>query len=72
VRAVVIRFALGLRHGAGRAKSIGRLAAGLDRISHHHPEVDDSAVQEAVAVVISRWLHAAGFRGIDALDELDC
>jgi hypothetical protein len=72
VRAVVVRVAVGLRHGAGRARSIERLRAGLDRIGRRHPEVDDSAVQEAVATAIEPWLRAAGFEGIDALDELDC
>ena len=71
VRKVVVRVAVGLRHGARRATSMGRLATGLDRIRHRHPEVQDSAVEEAIAVVVGRWLHAAGFRGIGGLDELD-
>jgi hypothetical protein len=34
--------------------------------------VDDSPVPADVAIAIDPWLRAAGFAGIDALDELDC
>jgi dipeptidyl aminopeptidase/acylaminoacyl peptidase len=72
VRAVIVRVTTGLRRGAGRAKSMERLRTGLERVGRHRAEAQDSAVQEAVAVVIGRWLRAAGFKGIGSLDELDC
>jgi hypothetical protein len=72
VRTVVVRAALGLRQGAGRAKTMQRVRLGLDRVYRHHEEAGDSAVQEAVADELDRWLHAAGFIRIDALEEIDC
>ena len=68
----MLRVTRGLRQGAGRQKTMERLRAGLDRINRRYDEAQDTQVQETVAVVISRWLRAAGFYGISALDALDC
>jgi len=72
VRAVLLRVTAGLRRGAGREKSLERLRAGLERVGRRHDEVRDTAVDEAVAVTLNRWLRAAGFHGISASDDLDC
>ena len=72
VRRVIVRAAKGLRQGAGRAKTMQRVRLGLDPIDRRYEEAQDTAVQEAIAVEIDRWLHAAGFAGLGATDELDC
>lgn len=72
VRSMLLRITTGLRRGAGREKTLERLRAGLEHVFQRHDEARDIAVQEAVALVINRWLHAAGFRRIAALDDLDC
>jgi WD40 repeat protein len=72
IRRVIMRAANGLRHGAGRAKTMQRVRLGLDPIDRRYDEAQDTAVQEAIVVEIDRWLHAAGFAGLGAADELDC
>jgi len=72
IRRVVVRAANGLRQGAGRAKTLRRIRLGLDRIGRRYGEAQDTAVQEHVIMELNRWLHAAGFVGLDAADDLDC
>jgi hypothetical protein len=73
VRRAVVRFAADLRRGLSREHALDRLGAALDRISKQPwgGEVLDTAVEEAIAAELDPWLHAAGFRGIDATSELE-
>jgi hypothetical protein len=72
MRRIVLHAARALRRGAGRGKTLGQVAKGFGRVAARFSEAEDSAVEEALANEVSKWLSAAGFAEIDALDEIDC
>ncbi|MDA0164030.1 hypothetical protein OM076_27405 [Solirubrobacter ginsenosidimutans] len=72
IRRVVVRFASALKRGASRETALSRLRLGMAKVQKHFDETDDTAVRDAIAVEIDRWLYAAGFRGVESSDEFTC
>ena len=72
IRRIVVRAARALRRGASREATMRLVSIGYERVAKRYSEAEDSAVGEALAVELSRWLRAAGFAEIDGLDEMDC
>ena len=71
MRRIVVHAARALRRGAGRATTMVLVSDEYLRVAKRFQESEDTAVQEPLAVELSKWLRAAGFRGIDGLDELE-
>jgi hypothetical protein len=72
IRRIVVRAARALRRGASREAAMRLVSIGYERVAKRYSEAEDSAVGEALAVELSKWLRAAGFEEIDGLDELEC
>jgi hypothetical protein len=72
VRRIVVRAASALRGGASRGLALSIVSDGYERVSKRYREASDSAVAEVLAVEVSKWLRAAGWREIDGLDEMEC
>jgi hypothetical protein len=72
MRRVVLHAARALRRGTGRARTLVIVSDEYARVAKRFDEALDSEVGEALAVELSKWLRAAGFEEIEALDELDC
>jgi hypothetical protein len=70
MRRVVVRAARALRRGAGRHRTLIGVRRDQAEVSLRFPEADDSDVADALADQIGRWLTAAGFHGIDGLDDV--
>jgi hypothetical protein len=71
MRRIVVHAARALRRGAGRATTMVLVSDEYRRVAERFQESEDTAVQEPLAVELSKWLRAAGFRGVDGLDELE-
>ena len=61
-----------LRRGAGRAETLAGLSDELGRAAKRFDEAHDTAVEEAIATELDKWLRAAGFATIEARDEFSC
>jgi hypothetical protein len=72
IRRVVLRAARALRRGASREATMRLVSIAYERVAKRYSEAQDSAVEEALAVELSKWLRAAGFAEIDGLIELEC
>ena len=44
----------------------------LGRAAKRFDEAHDTAVEEAIATELDKWLRAAGFATIEARDEFSC
>jgi dipeptidyl aminopeptidase/acylaminoacyl peptidase len=72
MRRVVARASRALRRGAGREETLRRVRLDYGAVNARFDEALDTAVEEAVADEIDRWLIAAGYEPIEALDEITC
>jgi hypothetical protein len=72
MRRIVLHVSRALRRGAGRAEAMRIVSTEYERVAKRFSEARDSAVGEALADEVSKWLRAAGFAEIDALEELEC
>jgi len=72
IRRIVVHAARALRRGADRGRAMRLVSDEYERAVARFSEAGDSAVEEALAVEVGKWLKAAGFHGIDGLDELEC
>ena len=71
-RRLVLRAARSLRRGADRETVLSRVRLDYAKVDDRFGEAGDTAVREAVADELDRWLRAAGFELIEALDEITC
>jgi hypothetical protein len=67
-----VRAARALHRGAGRAQTLGGVSDDLERVAVRFDEAHDTAVEEALADELDKWLHAAGFARIESRDEFSC
>jgi len=72
VRRLVVRAARSLRRGADREAVLSRVRLDYAKVADRYDEALDTAVREAVADELDRWLRAAGFEPIEAFDEITC
>jgi hypothetical protein len=73
IRRVVQRAAQRLRRGAERETVMRHVRLEMAPIQSRYDEVtDDSAVRDAVAKELGRWLRAAGFGPIENTDDVMC
>ena len=70
MRRVVLVASRSLKRGASRETALERVRAAYAKV--RFKEAYDPAVRDAVADQIDRWLHAAGFSRVEALDEVTC
>ena len=70
MRRIVLLAARSLKRGASRETTVERVRTAYGKV--RFKEAGDTAVREAVADQIDRWLHAAGYERIEALDEITC
>jgi hypothetical protein len=61
-----------LRRGAGREEVLSRVRAGYVKADERYDEAGHTAVRDAVADDLDKWLVAAGFEPIEAFDEITC
>ena len=61
-----------LRRGAGRAETLGGVSDELERVAKRFDEAHDTAVEDAIAGGVDKWLRAAGFATIESRDEFSC
>ncbi|HEX6714254.1 MAG TPA: hypothetical protein VF066_12750 [Thermoleophilaceae bacterium] len=69
VRHVVWRASRGLKAGWSRKRVMARVRRDYRKVENKYEEAYDTAVCEAFADELDRWLDAAGYEPIDALDE---
>ena len=67
-----MRAARALRRGAGREETLSRVRLDYVKVDERFKEAGDTAVRNALADEIDKWLHAAGWERVDALDEITC
>ena len=72
MRRIVVRAARALRRGAGREETLRRVRQDYVKVDERFKEASDTAVRNALAEEIDKWLHAAGWERVDALDEVTC
>jgi hypothetical protein len=72
VRRIVLRAARLLRRGEGRETVLSRVRLDHAAVANRFREAGDTAVRQALANELDRWLLAAGFEPIEALDEITC
>ena len=72
VRHAVVRAAASLKRGASRETALSRLRLAMAEVQERYDETDDSAVGDAIAEEIDRWLSAAGFVPVESSDEVMC
>jgi hypothetical protein len=72
IRRIVLHASRALRRGAGRAETLGGVSDELDRVAKRFDEAHDTAVEEAIASELDKWLRAAGFATIESRDEFSC
>jgi hypothetical protein len=72
IRRIVLRASRALRRGAGRSETLGSVSDDLERVAKRFDEAHDTAVEEALANELDKWLHAAGFPRIESRDEFSC
>jgi hypothetical protein len=72
IRRVMVRVATALKRGASRDTALSRLRLGMATVQERYEETDDTAVRDAIAVEIDRWLHAAGFGPVESADDVMC
>ncbi len=72
MRRIVLRAARSLRRGADRETVLSRVRLDYATAADRFGDAGDTAVREAVADELDRWLHAAGFEPIEAFDEITC
>jgi hypothetical protein len=72
IRRVMVRVATALKRGASRDTALSRLRLGMATVQERYDETDDTAVRDAIAVEIDRWLHAAGFGPVESADDIMC
>jgi hypothetical protein len=68
MRKVVLRATRALRHGAGRETTLLRPQPSRQALRHGRRQRSLRDARRRADL----WLHAAGFRRIDALDEFTC
>jgi hypothetical protein len=71
VRAVVIRAAAMLKAGASRGAVMRMVHTRFEALLDRYDEAGDTAVREALADELDRWLKAAGYDTIESYDEFD-
>jgi hypothetical protein len=69
VRHVVYHASRMLKAGASRERTMARVKRMYSAVEDRHSEAYDTAVCEAFADELDRWLVAAGYERIDAFDE---
>ena len=72
MRRLVQRAARALRRGAGREETLRRVRLDYAKVDDRYDEAGDTAVRDAVADELDKWLHAAGWERIEAFDEITC
>jgi WD40-like Beta Propeller Repeat len=72
MRRIVLRAARSLRRGGDRETVLSRVRLDYAKVADRFGEAGDTAVREAVADELDRWLRAAGFEPIEAFDEITC
>jgi hypothetical protein len=72
IRRIVLHASRALRRGAGRAETLGGVSDELERVAKRFDEAHDTAVEEAIAGELDKWLRAAGFETIESRDEFSC
>ncbi|MGZ4271354.1 MAG: hypothetical protein ACXVSX_19340 [Solirubrobacteraceae bacterium] len=72
IRRIVLHASRALRRGAGRAETLGGVSDELERMAKRFDEAHDTAVEEAIASELDKWLRAAGFATIESRDEFSC
>lgn len=71
MRAVVIRAAAMLKAGASREAVMRMVHKRFLALEDRYDEAGDTAVREALADELDRWLKAAGYDTIESYDEFD-
>lgn len=72
VRRLVLRAARALRRGATREAVMRRVRRDFEAIDRRFDGASDTAVLEALANELDRWLLPAGFAPIDAHTDISC
>ena len=72
MRRIVVRASRSLRRGDGREQVLARVRLDFARVAERFAGAQDTAVRERLADELDRWLVAAGFEAIEALDEMTC
>jgi hypothetical protein len=72
MRRIVVRAGRALRHGAGREQTLRLVRKAFERAASRYREADDTAVRDALADELDKWLTAAGLAPIEAFDEITC
>ena len=72
MRRLVVRASRSLRRGDGREQVLAQVRLDFARVAGRFAGAQDTAVRERLADELDRWLVAAGFEVIEALDEVTC